>query len=96
MNRRSFLKRCSLLPFLGSLATVGDSGASEGKKKELSDAETILKAEWRDKYHENVSIARRACAAYGGDNYIKYLEANNLGNTRFIRSFYNYGKQILL
>jgi len=33
MNRRSFLKRCGLLPFIGSLAAVSDSGPSEGKPK---------------------------------------------------------------
>ena len=31
MNRRNFLKRCSILPFVGSLFAVGDSGASESK-----------------------------------------------------------------
>ena len=33
MNRRSFLKRCSILHFVGSLSILSDSGASEGKVK---------------------------------------------------------------
>lgn len=35
MNRRSFLKRCSILPFVGSLAAVAKAGASEGKPVSL-------------------------------------------------------------
>ncbi len=31
MNRRGFLKRCSILPFVGSLAVAGKAGATEGK-----------------------------------------------------------------
>lgn len=34
MKRREFLKKCSLIPFVGSLATVGQSGASESKLTE--------------------------------------------------------------
>ncbi len=33
MNRRGFLKRCSLIPFVGSLAAVGKAGTSEGQRR---------------------------------------------------------------
>ena len=33
MNRRNFLKRCSLIPFVGSLAIAGEAVASEAATK---------------------------------------------------------------
>ena len=38
MNRRNFLKRCSLIPFVGSLAAVAKAGASEGLIKQVEKA----------------------------------------------------------
>ncbi len=43
MNRRNFLKRCSLLPFVGSLAAVGKAGASEDKvSTELGESRSFI------------------------------------------------------
>ena len=41
MNRRGFLKRCSLIPFAGSLAFTSKSGASKAKSG-LSLAELMV------------------------------------------------------
>lgn len=42
MNRREFLKKCSLLPFIGGLAAMGQSWASESKLTEARKVKFIL------------------------------------------------------
>ena len=48
MNRRNFLKRCSLIPFVGSLSIIGRSVASGGKPQltlaKLMEAKKALDA----------------------------------------------------
>ena len=54
MNRRNFLKRCSLIPFVGSLAIVAKTGASEGLtvaklqkcKRELGTQKSKEELDW--------------------------------------------------
>lgn len=46
MNRRSFLSKiCGLIPFVGTLAVTGGSGASEGKPKKRSGTQSC-ENEW--------------------------------------------------
>ena len=61
MNRRNFLKRCSLLPFVGGLAAVAKAGASDKRsgtrlatKEEIEKFKAEYPAIWSVWYPDNI------------------------------------------
>jgi len=60
-----------------------------------SDAEQLLKREWKSKYDVNCEISRRAIVAFGGQELIDEVEALGLGNhPLLIKAFFRVGNEI--
>jgi len=71
--------------------------ALDGKRKQIrNEAEIKLKADWGDKYTENVEISRRAAKALGGEEFITFMDQSGLGdNPIMVKTFHDIGTKIL-
>ena len=66
----------------------------QNKGLTYQQAEALLKAEWGDKYDENIAIAQNTARNLGGETFQKYLDDTGLGNELdVIRGFYDIGKK---
>lgn len=65
------------------------------KEQARQDSATKLKAEWGNKFDENLIVAERALEHFGGKELRDYLEETGLKNdVRMIRTLHEIGKSI--